>query len=80
MTIALHWWEGQFSCQFLDDDERAVLRMFDHGQLVWQEPVPSASAAVQRAGQLKPTLSTASRSAESRAGKGRTPHPPKSSR
>ena len=52
MGIALTWWEGQFFCEFKDDTDGWTLRIFTDGELLWQEPVRSATAASRRAREL----------------------------
>jgi len=56
MAIALHWWEGQFYCEFRIEPGGGALRMYDQETLVWQQPVASALAAAQRACELKLSL------------------------
>ncbi len=56
MEIALRWWEGQFYCEFVDDCGGWMLRIFRDGELVWQQPVRSASAAWRYARDLAGSL------------------------
>jgi hypothetical protein len=57
MEIALHWWEGQFHCEFKGDREGWVLSLFSGGELVLREPIRSATAASRRARELAASLS-----------------------
>ena len=52
VATALHWWEGQFYCEFLDDRDDGLLRMFANGELVWEQPVISAATAFRRASEI----------------------------
>jgi hypothetical protein len=50
--IAIRWAEGQFTCEFREEDRESVLYLFRGSELVDKEPVPSAEAAYDRARQL----------------------------
>ena len=56
MATVLHWWEGQFYCEFLDDHDGGLLRMFVDGELVCEQPAGSARSAFRRATELKMSL------------------------
>lgn len=45
MVLALHWWEGQFYCEFRVDHDGSRLSIFNAGELIWDQPVSSASEA-----------------------------------
>jgi hypothetical protein len=56
MGIALRWQEEPFDCEFVGAPSGGTLQMFSDGQLVWQEPVPSAVAAYNRAREMRERL------------------------
>jgi hypothetical protein len=56
MGIALRWREEPFDCEFIGSAGGGQLRMYDERKMVRQEAVPSASAAHDRARELKEQL------------------------
>jgi hypothetical protein len=58
MATTLHWWEGQFYCEFLDDHQGGRLRVSDATDLVWEQAVTSALAALSRATELREALAS----------------------
>jgi hypothetical protein len=56
MGIALRWREEPFDCEFVGSAGSGQLRMYAERKLLRQEPVPSASAAYDRARELKEEL------------------------
>ena len=56
MGIALRWREEPFDCEFIGSAGGGQLRMYDERKLVRQEAVSSASAAHDRAQELKEQL------------------------
>ncbi len=57
MGIALRWLEEPFNCELTGPTGGGTLSLYGRqGELVWQEPVPSATAAHVRAQELKDML------------------------
>ncbi|MGH8639136.1 MAG: hypothetical protein ACREUZ_18530 [Burkholderiales bacterium] len=56
MGIALRWREEPFDCEFTGSAGRGTLRLYADGELVCEERVESASAAHDRARELKDAL------------------------
>ncbi|MGH9372701.1 MAG: hypothetical protein ACRD15_14335 [Vicinamibacterales bacterium] len=56
MGIALRWREEPFDCEFLGTAGRGTLRVYADGELVCEERVDSATAAHDRAREVKDEL------------------------
>jgi hypothetical protein len=53
MGIALRWREEPFDCEFRGSPGRGTLRVYADGELVCEEQVESATAAHDRAREVK---------------------------
>ena len=58
MTIALRWREEPFDCEYRSVGGDGALRMFAGGALIREERVASASAAYERARELRKLLTS----------------------
>jgi hypothetical protein len=59
MTIALRWREEPFDCEFRSVGGTGALRLFADGQLLREEMVACATAAYERARELRKQLTSA---------------------
>jgi len=64
MTIALRWREDPFDCEFRCIGGKGALRLFADGELLQEEVVACATAAYERARELRKLLTSMPRAKE----------------
>ena len=64
MTIALRWREDPFDCEFRCSGGAGALKLFADGELLREEVVACATAAYERARELRKLLTSLPRARE----------------
>jgi hypothetical protein len=56
MAIVLRWREEPFDCEFRDGRGGGTLTLYQEGEVIWKESVPSAALAHDRSREARETL------------------------